>query len=137
MVDGVAGDFLCKRYGILRSHPLTISIEDNRIARVRCDNKELERDFWAYTHTDDNSDRVGEIAIGTNVGVEHVIGNMLQDEKLPGIHIAFGDPYGAQTGAQWKSATHLDVVGLNFSIWLGDANGEEQIMHEGEFTLDS
>lgn len=137
VVDGVAGDFLCKRYGILRSHPLTISIEDNRIARVRCDNKELERDFWAYTHTDDNSDRVGEIAIGTNVGVENVIGNMLQDEKLPGIHIAFGDPYGAQTGAQWKSATHLDVVGLNFSIWLGDANGEEQIMHEGEFTLDS
>jgi hypothetical protein len=56
---------------------------------------------------------------------------------MPGVHIAFGDPYGAQTGAPWKSSTHLDVVGLNFSIWLGDANGEEQIMRNGEFTLDN
>jgi leucyl aminopeptidase (aminopeptidase T) len=137
VVDGVAGDFLCQRYGILRSTPLSIDIEGNRIARVRCANKELERDFWSYAHTDANSDRVGEIAIGTNIGVERVIGNILQDEKLPGVHLAFGDPYGAQTGAPWKSATHLDVVGLNFSIWLGDANGEEQIMRNGEFTLDN
>jgi aminopeptidase len=104
---------------------------------VRCANKDLERDFLAYTQTDANSNRVGEIAIGTNIGVERVIGNILQDEKLPGVHLAFGDPYGAQTGAPWKSSTHLDVVGLNFSIWLGDANGEEQIMRDGQFTLDN
>jgi hypothetical protein len=137
VVDGVAGDFLCKRYGLLRSTPLTIDIEGNRIARIRCVNKDLERDFWAYTHTDANSDRVGEVAIGTNIGVERVIGNILQDEKLPGVHIAFGDPYGAHTGAPWKSYTHLDVVGLDFSIWLGDAAGEEEIMRHGLFTLDS
>ena len=45
-------------------------------------------------------------------GVERVIGNILQDEKFPGVHIAFGDPYGAHTGAKWKSSTHIDVVGL-------------------------
>jgi leucyl aminopeptidase (aminopeptidase T) len=137
VVDGVAGDFFCQRYGILRNSPVSIDIEGNRIARVRCANKELERDFWSYTHTDANSDRVGEIAIGTNIGVERVIGNILQDEKMPGVHLAFGDPYGAQTGAAWKSATHLDVVGLNFSIWLGNADGEEQLMRNGEFTLDN
>jgi aminopeptidase len=136
VVDGVAGDALCSRYGILRDNPITIDIEGNRIARIRCANKDLERDFWSITHTDANSDRVGEIAIGTNIGVRGVIGNILQDEKLPGVHLAFGDPYGAQTGANWRSAIHLDVVGLNFSIWLGDANGEEQIMRDGEFTLD-
>jgi hypothetical protein len=137
VVDGVAGDFLCKRYGILSGNPLSIDIEGNRIARIRCANKDLERDFWAYTHTDANSNRVGEIAIGTNFGVERLIGNILQDEKLPGVHIAFGDPYGAQTGAPWKSHTHLNVVGLNSSLWLGDASGEEQIMRNGEFLLDA
>jgi aminopeptidase len=137
VVDGVVGDFLCARYGILRAHPLTINIEGNRITRVSSDNKNLERDFWAYTHTDENSDRVGEFAIGTNIGVHKVIGNILQDEKFPGIHIAFGDPYGAHTGAPWKSSTHIDVVGLEFSIWLGDAGGEEQIMRDGEFLLDA
>jgi len=137
VVDGVAGDPLSKRYGLLRAHPLTIAIEGNRIKRARSINQDLERDFWDLTHTDENSDRVGELAIGTNLGVERLIGNMLQDEKFPGIHIAFGDPYGAHTGATWKSSIHIDVVGLDFSIWLGDAHGEEQIMRAGLFTLDS
>jgi aminopeptidase len=136
VVDGVVGDFLCARYGLLRDRPLTINIEANRITRVSSDNKALERDFWAYTHTDENSDRVGEFAIGTNIGVERLIGNILQDEKFPGVHLAFGDPYGAQTGAPWKSSTHIDVVGLEFSIWLGNAEGEEQIMRDGEFLID-
>lgn len=136
VVDGVVGDFLCARFGILRDTPLTIAIEGNRIKRIKCANKELEEAFWAYTHTDENSDRVGEFAIGTNIGVERVIGNILQDEKFPGIHIAFGDPYGAHTGAPWKSSTHIDVVGLGFNIWLGDAEGEEQIMRDGDFLLE-
>ncbi|SFS20650.1 Leucyl aminopeptidase (aminopeptidase T) [Granulicella pectinivorans] len=136
VVDGVVGDYLCARYGLLRETPLTINIESNRITKVECSNKELEREFWAYTHTDANSDRVGEFAIGTNIGVERVIGNILQDEKFPGIHIAFGDPYGAHTGAPWKSSTHIDVVGLGFNIWLGNADGEEQIMRDGDFLLE-
>jgi leucyl aminopeptidase (aminopeptidase T) len=135
VVDGVVGDFLCARYGILRETPLVINIEGNRITNVTCSNKTLEKEFWAYTHTDENSDRVGEFAIGTNIGVERVIGNILQDEKFPGVHIAFGDPYGAHTGAPWKSSTHIDVVGLGFNIWLGNASGEEQIMRDGQFLL--
>src|SRR5271167_615307 len=137
VVDGVVGDWLCARYGLLAATPLTIEIAGNRIVSCSSENKALERDFWAYTHTDENSDRVGEFAIGTNIGVERVIGNILQDEKFPGIHIAFGDPYGAHTGAPWKSSTHIDVVGLEFSIWLGDAQGEEQIMRDGEFLLEA
>lgn len=135
VVDGVVGDYLCARYGILRQTPLSIAIEGNRIVRISCENKDLEREFWAYTHTDENSDRVGEFAIGTNIGVREVIGNILQDEKFPGIHIAFGDPYGAHTGAPWKSSTHIDVVGLRFNIWLGDAEGETQIMRDGAFLI--
>ena len=78
-------------------------------------------------------DRVGEFAIGTNTAVHNVIGNILQDEKIPGIHIAFGNPYGAHTGADWYSATHIDVVGLNFDIWIDG----RQIMRGGAFLLDS
>ena len=136
VVDGVVGDFLCKEYGLLIDQPLTISIEGNRIVKATSPNKKLEQDFWAYTHTDENSDRVGEFAIGTNIGVERVIGNILQDEKFPGVHIAFGDPYGAHTGAKWKSSTHIDVVGLRFNIWLGNAEGEEQIMRDGVFLIE-
>ncbi len=135
VVDGVVGDWLCARYGLLASTPLTIHIAGNRIVSCSSQNKQLESDFWSYTHTDENSDRVGEFAIGTNLGVERVIGNILQDEKFPGIHIAFGNPYGEHTGAPWFSSTHIDVVGLGFNIWLESEQGEEQIMENGRFLI--
>ena len=131
LVDGVVGDYLCARYGSLAEHPLTIQIERNRITECHSKNRQLQEEFWAYTHTDENSDRVGEFAIGTNIGVHRVIGNILQDEKFPGIHIAFGDPYGEHTGAPWSSTTHIDVVGLGFNIWVDD----EPMMSEGKFLI--
>ena len=137
VVDGVVGDYLCAEYGLIRETPLTIAILNNRIVSCTSTNKKLERDFWAYTHTDENSDRVGEFAIGTNIGVTRVIGNILQDEKFPGIHIAFGNPYGEHTGAKWFSSTHIDVVGLQFDIWLVfDDGSEEQIMRAGAFLVE-
>ena len=132
VVDGVVGDYLCAKYGLLRATPLTIEIAKNRIVSCESDDRELREDFWAYTHTDENSDRVGEFAIGTNIGVHEVIGNILQDEKFPGIHIAFGNPYGEHTGAKWFSSTHIDVVGLGFNIWAEDL----QIMQAGRFLLE-
>ena len=135
VVDGVVGDWLCARYGLLAATPLAIEIAQNRIVSCASTNKQLEADFWAYTHTDENSDRVGEFAIGTYLGVERVIGNILQDEKFPGIHIAFGNPYGEHTGAPWRSTTHIDVVGLSFNIWLESESGQEQIMRDGRFLI--
>jgi leucyl aminopeptidase (aminopeptidase T) len=132
VVDGVVGDYLCAKYGDLQSEPLTIRIKGNRLTEAHCANRALEDEFWRYTHTDENSDRVGEFAIGTNIGVRDVIGNILQDEKIPGVHIAFGDPYGTYTGAPWRCSTHIDVVGRKFDIWADD----RMIMRGGEFVLD-
>jgi leucyl aminopeptidase (aminopeptidase T) len=132
VIDGVVGDFLCEKYHSLAATPQTLRVKDNRLVEAHSDNKELENDFWKYTHTDANSDRVGEFAIGTNIELKEVIGHILQDEKFPGIHIAFGDPYGAHTGADWKSSTHIDVVATRFNIWVDD----RQIMAAGKFLLD-
>jgi leucyl aminopeptidase (aminopeptidase T) len=133
VIDGVVGDYLCARYGDLRETPLTIEVKDNRLVSAECLNSALRQEFWDYCHTDENSDRVGEFAIGTNIAVRDVIGNILQDEKIPGIHIAFGNPYGAHTGAPWTCSTHIDVVGREFNIWIDGL----QIMERGEFLLDS
>jgi aminopeptidase len=133
VIDGVVGDFLCAKFGDLAKTPLTIKIEGNRLTEAHSTNQELESDFWSYTHTDENSDRVGEFAIGTNIELKDVIGQILQDEKFPGIHIAFGNPYGAHTGAEWYSATHIDVVGRKFDIWVDD----EQIMQAGKFLVEA
>jgi aminopeptidase len=133
VIDGVVGDWLCAKFGSLRENPLTIHVKGNRLTEAHSPNRELEDDFWRYTHTDENSDRVGEFAIGTNIELKDVIGQILQDEKYPGVHIAFGNPYGAHTGAQWYSSTHIDVVGRNFDIWVDEA----QIMRNGQFLLEA
>ena len=133
VIDGVVGDYLCAKFGDLKSTPLTIQVKENRLIEAHSANKELQEDFWAYTHTDENSNRVGEFAIGTNIELIDVIGEILQDEKYPGVHIAFGNPYGAHTGAEWYSSTHIDVVGRNFDIWVDG----EQIMRRGQFLIEA
>jgi leucyl aminopeptidase (aminopeptidase T) len=132
VIDGVVGDYLCEKYHSLAANPLTLVVKDNRLVEAHSENKELEDDFWKYTHTDANSDRVGEFAIGTNIELKEVIGHILQDEKFPGIHIAFGDPYGQHTGADWKSTTHIDVVATRFNIWVDG----RQIMADGKFLIE-
>lgn len=133
VIDGVVGDYLCEQFGNLKDTPLTVRIKGNRLTEAFSEHKALEDAFWRYTHTDENSDRVGEFAIGTNVELKAVIGHILQDEKFPGIHIAFGNPYGAHTGADWYSSTHIDVVGVRFSIWVDD----QPIMRDGRFLVDA
>jgi aminopeptidase len=133
VIDGVVGDYLCAKFGNLQENPLTVRMKQNRLTEAHSENRELENDFWNYTHTDQNSDRVGEFAIGTNIDLKDVIGQILQDEKYPGVHIAFGNPYGAHTGADWDSTTHIDVVGRKFNIWVGD----QQIMREGKFLIEA
>jgi aminopeptidase len=133
VIDGVVGDYLCEKFGDLKRNPLTIRMEKNRLVSAESRNQELRDDFWAYTHTDENSDRVGEFAIGTNIELKDVIGEILQDEKFPGVHIAFGNPYGEHTGANWYSSTHIDVVGRNFDIWVD----QQQIMRGGQFLIEA
>jgi aminopeptidase len=131
VVDGVVGDYLCERFGDLESNPLTIEVENNRIRSLRSENKDLRDEFRAYTSTDENSNRVGEFAIGTNTACTHVIGNILQDEKIPGVHIAFGHPYAEHTGASWVSKTHIDCVGRDFDVWFDG----EKVMEGGKFLV--
>ena len=60
-----------------------------------------------------------------------MIGILLQDEKVPGVHLAFGDPYGSQTGAAWKSRTHIDVLTRDCDVWI-DAL---QVISRGRYQL--
>jgi leucyl aminopeptidase (aminopeptidase T) len=61
-----------------------------------------------------------------------MIGILLQDEKFPGVHIAFGDPYGSQTHANWKSRTHVDVLTRNCDVWID----KDQVIEKGHYQMD-
>lgn len=130
--DATAGDHFCGKYGDLQSTPLTLGIKAARLVDVACARKDLQQEFWKYCHTDENSDRVGELAFGTNLGLTEMIGVLLQDEKFPGVHLAFGDPYGSQTHADWKSTTHVDVLSRECDVWIDD----DQVIEKGRYQLE-
>jgi aminopeptidase len=130
--DGTAGDYFGPKYGDLRATPLTLEIAGGRLQAAHCARADLEREFWDYCHSDEHSDRVGELAFGTNIALDEMIGVLLQDEKIPGVHIAFGDPYGSQTGAPWKSRTHIDVLTRACDVWIDD----EQVIGNGRYLME-
>ena len=129
--DATAGDYFNVKYGDLQANPLVLEIQGGRLVGAECSRKDLEDEFWNYCHTDENSDRVGELAFGTNLGLSEMIGILLQDEKHPGVHIAFGDPYASQTHANWSSRTHVDVLTRNCDVWID----EDQVIANGRYRL--
>ncbi len=134
VIDGCLGDFFAERYGSLEKTPIIVEVKDGRAIResLRCDDEALRQEFGRYIfETDENSNRVGEFAIGTNTGLTDLIYNLLQDEKFPGIHVAFGSPLPGKTGAKWDSKAHVDGVIKTPTIHVDG----EIIMDQGKFLL--
>ncbi|HII15672.1 MAG TPA: aminopeptidase [Nanoarchaeota archaeon] len=134
IVDGVLGDIYDAKYGVITKTPLAIRIENCRavIGSISCKNKAIAADIRHYLLTGDRfASRVGEVALGTNLCLERIIGNLLQDEKFPSFHLAFGDPYGNDTGAEWKSNRHIDMVVLKPDIYVDG----KLIMKKGKYLI--
>jgi aminopeptidase len=136
IIDGCLGDFFDEKYGSLEQTPITIEVKNGRAIKesIQCDNRQLFDEYIKYLfETDENSDRVGEFAIGTNTGLTKLIYNILQDEKFPSVHIAFGNPCTTRTGATWKSKAHIDGVIKNPTIYVDG----EMIMNKGQFCIEN
>jgi leucyl aminopeptidase (aminopeptidase T) len=131
VVDGILGDFFSQKYGLLEDNPLTMTIRDSRVTSVECSRADLLEEFRQNLKQDANADRIGEFAIGTNVGLDRLVGNLLQDEKFPGVHVAVGHGYPEKTGSDWSSDAHVDAVLKNTTIMV---DGDE-IMRNGVFSV--
>ncbi|HJX39199.1 MAG TPA: aminopeptidase, partial [Anaerolineae bacterium] len=131
VIDGILGDYFSAKYGLVENTPVTWEIGDGRVRKVACVDDGLRAELEEYMGQDENANRLGEFAIGTNTGVERLVGNMLQDEKYPGVHVAVGHPSPEETGADWTSTVHLDGVLKKVTI---DVEGQV-IMREGRFIL--
>ena len=130
-VDGViaaveVGDWFTPKYGLL-PEPVMIRIGKGRVTGFETGDRQLRADLEAYLSQHPMSNRVGEFAIGTNVGLQRIVGNFLQDEKFPGVHIAFGDPYGFDTGADWECPSHVDVLSPHATVLVDG----RKIMEDG------
>ena len=130
IVADVLGDFFSEKYGVL-SHPLTFTIKNGYVTEVIGEESALAKEVRDYLFSTPNGNRVGEFAIGTLTSLKRLTGNLLQDEKMPGLHVAFGNPYPEFTGADWNAKIHVDVIPSACTITVDD----RIIMRDGEFTI--
>ncbi|MDP9326151.1 MAG: aminopeptidase [Candidatus Dormibacteraeota bacterium] len=134
-IDGVIGaevlgDHFSERYGVL-AEPMRFDVENGRVRRVRHPDDEPRLAMEKYLRRHENSNRAGEFAVGTNIGLKKLSGNLLQDEKIPGVHVAFGYPYPKETGADWDCPSHCDVVATRSTIKVDG----QYLMRDGEFVI--
>jgi leucyl aminopeptidase (aminopeptidase T) len=130
IADGSIGDHF-DRYNPLERYPVTIKVKDSKIVSISCNNKELEKELDIYIKQDENANKIGEFAIGTNIGLAKLTGKLLQDEKFPGVHIAIGDSYPNETKAPFPSKAHCDFVIKNTTIIVDN----KEIMKSGDFII--
>ena len=136
-VDGLLtvdelGDYFSEQYGVL-PQPVTFRIEDSIAVEITSENTALATELAGYLDSSENGRRVGEFAIGTNTALTRLVGNLLQDEKYPGVHVAFGNPYPDETGATWRASVHVDTIPTDCDI---DVDGRP-LMRAGRFLYDT
>ncbi len=130
LVCDVLGDYFSEKYCVLE-HPLILSIKDGYVTDVRSENEAVAQEVRDYLFSVPNGNRAGEFAIGTLTSLKRLTGNLLQDEKIPGLHVAFGNPYPQFTGADWDASIHVDVIPTHCTI---EVDGQ-LIMRDGEFVI--
>ncbi|MFC1790181.1 aminopeptidase [Patescibacteria group bacterium] len=131
VVDGVIEEFDSPKFGLLQGYPLSLEMKDGRVVleSLSSPNKDLVKFVRKNLLLDANAARIGELALGTNIFLTHLVGNLSQDEKYPSIHLAWGDPYGSKTGANWTSIQHMDAV-IKAATVIVD---RQLIMTEGKY----
>ncbi|HTK07838.1 MAG TPA: aminopeptidase [Ktedonobacteraceae bacterium] len=130
LVCDVLGDYFSPKYGVLEQ-PVTLHVKDGYVTEVHSANEALMQELRDYLFSVPNGNRAGEFAIGTLTSLQQLSGNLLQDEKMPGLHVAFGNPYPQFTGANWDATIHVDVIPTRCTI---EVDGRE-IMRDGVFTF--
>lgn len=87
---------------------IRLEVENGLI--VKASAKKGEDLLLSLLNTDEGSHRFGEVAIGTNYGIQKFTRNMLFDEKIGGtIHMAVGDSM-PEAGGKNRSTIHWDML---------------------------
>ena len=109
--DSVEGEIRFTFPGIFQGQQvedIRLRFEKGRVVEAHA--AKGEELLHALLDTDENSRIVGEVAIGTNFGIDRFTKNMLFDEKMGGtIHVAVGAGIPV-TGSTNVSAVHWDML---------------------------
>ncbi|MEU6663120.1 aminopeptidase [Streptomyces sp. NPDC046821] len=114
----------------LLDEPLLIEVAAGRAIDLRHPDTDLASRLRDHLTRAPSGLRLAELALGTNQDLPHITGNLLFDENVPGVHIAFGHPFPEYTGADWESPVHVDMVVEQPTVHVDDT----AVLTDGRYT---
>jgi len=108
-------------------HHVEFTVEDGQVTDIGDDGLRAEIEAAAETVGED-AYNLAELGIGTNVGVQDLVGSVLLDEKAGGtVHLAIGDDHGI--GGDVEAPIHLDGILTEPTVY---ADGTEVALPSAE-----
>jgi aminopeptidase len=87
---------------------ITLTFAEGRVVSAKA--QRGDKYLQTALETDTGARFLGELGIGTNVGIDRPTGSILLDEKMAGtVHLALGRSY-PETGGTNQSALHWDMI---------------------------
>lgn len=104
----------------LQDRPVTVWIENRRAARWHCDDADTLQ-FINECFSRDCVRNIGELGIGTNVGIDESIAlNSHINERCPGPHLGFGQHNQDPQRVGYECLLHLDLIAKGGRMWVDD-----------------
>ena len=120
-VDGVvvpdAGAWMPEGAELPLAQRLTLTIERGVVVRVDGPSEPAAR-LTAVLDAHPGARRVGQLGVGTNTGVLAPIGALLQDLKLPGVHLTLGHTCPELTGARFDAPVEIPLMVRRASLTI-------------------
>lgn len=102
----------------LERNPVTARIEDGKLIYWHCEHPDLKA-FLDKCFSRKNSTRVGELGFGTNKAVKFAVPeNSHLNERVPGVHIGFGQHNQFHSVAGYFCDIHIDLCAKGGMIWF-------------------
>lgn len=113
-VDGVlvpdGGAWDARGQPVKNADRLRVVLERGRVVAIEGGPGTEPEQLLAQLDAVPNGRRVGQAALGTNIGVVAAVGNLLQDLKMPGFHIALGHSRPEHTHASWTGSIEVPLL---------------------------
>ena len=108
--------------------PVTVEIRNGRLTSFRCDNEEISK-FLEKSFKRQNAINVGELGFGTNRAIGAVPQNSHLNERVPGIHIGFGQHNQSDNAAGYFCDIHIDLCAKGGLVWFDEGKDPLDLEH--------
>lgn len=106
----------------LKENPVTVTIENGSLKDFSCGNPNVLR-FLDKCFKRENSRRVGELGFGTNRAVKEAVReNSHLNERVPGVHLGFGQHNQSVEATGYFCDIHVDLCSRGGTVWFDESD---------------